>query len=259
MRSHLSFQLRKITTVNPIRISDPFLSLHSDITEGCDWFFLDAFDTLLWRQCLWPTDIFKKLAKNNSIPRLAELHRKFSERISYWRSSNPTIENVFSGFYGWTIEEEHAAERAEILANPFFLHAVMRLRSEVRLVVLSDMYMSSAQIADLLEAAGYPLDTFHAIYSSADINASKHQGTAYKLVIRQLGARVERIAHYGDNPLADFHKPTSLGIKARLVHCPRTWGQERGWPLPKHLAWTQTQCEGQRLNQAFVHAVKDSL
>ena len=240
------------------RIYDPIQSIGADIAEGYYWLFLDAFDTLLWRQCLWPTDIFKKLAENCRFPHLTAWHRKLSERISYLRSPNPTYERVFNGFFAWTIDQEYAAERDEIRANPFFLRALNRFGSELRLVVLSDMYMSSVQISDLLDAAGYNLDSFHAIFSSADINATKYNGTAFTSVAQRLDAPFRRIVHYGDNPHSDFHRPTSLGLKARIVYCPRTWALEHRWPLPRSLAWSESQLEGLRLNNAFIRAVESA-
>ncbi|GJD87736.1 hypothetical protein BHAOGJBA_1241 [Methylobacterium hispanicum] len=91
-------------------------------------------------------------------------------------------------------------------------------RSGVRVVAVSDMYLSSEAILRLLEAAGVA-DCVERVYASSDHGASKRQGDLFPLVLAAEGVSAAEVLHAGDCRVADFVVPRSRGIAA--VRIPR--------------------------------------
>lgn len=108
-----------------------------------------------------------------------------------------------------------------------------------RLVLTSDMYLSSDDILDLLHRKGCPL-TADATYVSSDRQRTKRAGTLFDLLVAEEGLRPEAILHVGDHPQADVAVPAARGLA--VAHLPRgaLW---RGahWAartvVRKHLRW----------------------
>ena len=79
------------------------------------------------------------------------------------------------------------------------------------LIFTSDMYLSGAQIQELLNKNGYP--EFKAYYISCDCKRSKYNGTLYELIKMKEGQKYT-YAHVGDNQVADIKQAERHGFKA---------------------------------------------
>lgn len=91
-------------------------------------------------------------------------------------------------------------------------------REGIRVVAVSDMYLSSDAIGRLLEAAGVA-DCIDRVYASSDHGTSKRQGDLFRLVLAAEGVPAGECLHAGDCRVADFEIPRSRGVAA--VRLPR--------------------------------------
>jgi FMN phosphatase YigB (HAD superfamily) len=91
-------------------------------------------------------------------------------------------------------------------------------RQGVRVVAVSDMYLSSEAIRRLLEGAGVA-DCVDHVYASSDHGSSKRQGDLFRVVLTAEGVSPGDCLHAGDCHLADYEIPRSRGIAA--VRIPR--------------------------------------
>ncbi len=86
-----------------------------------------------------------------------------------------------------------------------------------RVVLLSDMYLSAAEISGLLDAVdpGFPREL---VVSSADEKLSKKSGLLFGTVAARLGISPDRFLHVGDSLTGDYQRPIQAGWHA--VHLP---------------------------------------
>lgn len=87
-----------------------------------------------------------------------------------------------------------------------------------RVVAVSDTYYSEPQLRTLLSSVvgAHP---FAAVYSSADLGATKHAGSIFDVVTASEGIAPERVVHVGDDQRADVDQPAAAGWVP--VHLPR--------------------------------------
>lgn len=116
-----------------------------------------------------------------------------------------------------------------------------------RVILVSDMYLSEAQIRSLLARGGVDLGLVDRVYSTADITVNKRSGTVFAHIAKELGAKPGRILHLGDSRVSDYQRPGEAGwmaqylpvprrmLRARMEHhhatCEAFFGQ-RDFPLP---------------------------
>ena len=83
---------------------------------------------------------------------------------------------------------------------------------ERNFIALSDMYLPTAFVRELLENAG--LDGIEVLYVSSDTRLTKGSGRLFSHVLAQLGIAPQDMLHIGDNYQADVVIPRKLGIGA---------------------------------------------
>ncbi|TXH71452.1 MAG: haloacid dehalogenase [Thiothrix sp.] len=85
-------------------------------------------------------------------------------------------------------------------------------RSNTRIFAISDMYLDSQYLAQLLskfELAGY----FEAVYVSSESLQCKYSGKLYDLVAREKGLDKSTWIHIGDNPSSDYQAACAQGLQ----------------------------------------------
>lgn len=116
-------------------------------------------------------------------------------------------------------EEELKYEKEVLFVNPLLLDILKRARSKgKRIIGISDMYLSSGRIGELLDDKldGFQLD---ALYSSSDFGVSKSAGELYNRVKSIEMINFNEMVHCGDNYFSDCFRSNELGING--VHVPR--------------------------------------
>lgn len=233
------------TPLNDSPVIDPASHVDALLAQGCQGVTIDVFDTLLWRQTLYPSDAFYLLAEAHG----AHHHqlRIFVEKVVSHLCRRilrrePTLGDIYR-FYPLPADEELTIEARICQPNPFCLQLIKNLLSRgIAVAAISDMYLDNEQIAQLLRRSGYPE---FPVYSSASVHLTKYRdGRLFHYVWQQMGLLPSNVVHVGDNPKADIHMASKLGAHVCQVAVPRdSLAQYLMHPLPsvesasESLAW----------------------
>lgn len=205
-----------LPVVDPGPVVDAFL------TQGCRGVTIDVFDTLLWRETLYPSDAFLLLAE-------AHGHYHYSLRIwaeklasrfcRHLLGREPNLKDIYLA-YPLSPRYELAIESRLCQANPFCLALIQKLlERRVPVAAISDMYLDNGQIAGLLAESGFPEIP---VFSSASVDLTKYRdGSLFHHVWQHLGLTPQQVVHVGDNPEADIAMARSLGAQVCHLAAPR--------------------------------------
>ena len=82
-----------------------------------------------------------------------------------------------------------------------------------KVIFTSDMYLPPAFIKKMLDKCGYPEGSYE-LYLSCDLRKTKHTGSLFNHVIKDLKLKPEEILHIGDNRDSDYFAARKCGLKA---------------------------------------------
>ena len=88
-------------------------------------------------------------------------------------------------------------------------------KAKKRIVLVSDMYLGSEQIAKLLEKNGFT--GFETVFVSSERGTRKLTGSLFRDMISCVGTRPEEILHIGDDPENDCRMAEACGMRAALL------------------------------------------
>ena len=80
-----------------------------------------------------------------------------------------------------------------------------------QIVAVSDMYLGSGIIREMLSAAGYSIDN---VIVSCDYRAEKYNGNLFQIALNNVSVSKQAIIHFGDNLISDI-----LGAKRAGIDC----------------------------------------
>lgn len=197
----------------------------------------DIFDTLLFRICSEPTLIFEKIGKSavfqnkNSekiTPSEFQLLRIKAEKEARKHKFNKegheevTLEEIYS-FLPSSISSKKELIREEIRTESEYCYlnyeindAIIKLhKAGIKIVLTSDMYLSSKQIIDLLEKNNFNTKKIENIFVSSEHKCSKFNKNLFKIVLSKYkNLNPSQFIHIGDKIDADVESPKSLGMFA---------------------------------------------
>ncbi|MEE4201625.1 HAD family hydrolase [Erythrobacter sp.] len=192
--------------------------------EGIEVLSLDCFDTLLWRDCHAPSDVFAGLPAVGIAQRVAaETRARKIERTLKGRS-----EVGLEAIYAEAMPKADAKARTEAIAQELALEVqvcfafaptveLMRAAKAAghRIVITSDTYLSAKQLCALIErAAGEEIaGLIDQVIASSDAGLSKSQGLLAE-ALNAMKCPAHKMLHIGDNRRADFDAARALGIRA---------------------------------------------
>ncbi len=194
----------------------------------------DVFDTCLVRLCGSPENFYEVLGQ-----RIAEkieskgfschidkdqIRRMFlSIRSLYGGKLDDVYRDMAKSFHLPCTPSEMAqleldTERDMLVPVIEIRKKINILRTRGQIVFISDMYLPTEFIQDVLEKTGF----FHKgdmIFVSDDIGAWKRDGSMYLFVHNTIGVSFNEWHHYGDNKHSDVNVPRQLGIHVHhIVH-----------------------------------------
>lgn len=209
----------------------------------------DVFDTLVTRPVSRPVDLFVRVADRlhdtgsldpstttsafvaarrdaERRARAAEARRLRSSDDGH-RSPEVTLEEIWAELGPVVGVDPVAGIDAELTTESDHLRpireAIEVLRSaherSIPVVAVSDIYLSSDRLTDLLARAGVPTGLFTAVVTSSDRGYGKADGLLAD-VIDDAGVEPSSVLHLGDNRVADLDTAEQLGALARLVELP---------------------------------------
>lgn len=198
----------------------------------------DVFDTLIFRPLSSPFHLFNLMRKpagdiigDHAIDfhkirlEAEELARKKAHENGHQDMTLADIHEVLCELLSLNEQQSEALRTLELETE---LHISQKnhlmwdmvdyaVKQGKQIVYLSDMYLDTDYIADLLRKHDYPkLDN---IYVSSDIKKTKHHGELFEHLIEDLGCSPKDILHIGDNIHSDIGQGKSYGLS--VFHIPR--------------------------------------
>ena len=157
---------------------------------------IDVFDTAVLRKVFKPTDIFnlveENVGNNFKVARLLAQEKARKKNIYY------DISDIYR-LLPFTLSPK-AEIKEEILnseANPYILD--LYNKQEADYIFISDMYLPSAVIVQMLEKCGYKNPN---VFVSCEFKALKGNGLLFTKVENFLKRKIQK--HIGDNYSADI-------------------------------------------------------
>lgn len=182
----------------------------------------DAFDTLITRRCFLPSDLFLFVPHHAGNPHIdAETFKKariVGEKLARkrFKDREVTIHEIYNEIRGLTAAEINDLMSAEIyleeeLSSPIScnISRFNSLSETVLAVVISDMYLGSTTIAEMLRRSGL-VDS--PIFVSSEYVRTKREGSLYD-EIKQLHKKYSWVLHVGDNKHSDFDMGRKKGVE----------------------------------------------
>lgn len=219
---------------------------------------LDIFDTLLFRACDHPTDVFLKTAvrahasgalKRSVSPHEFRAIRGTAERRARDRQrrlyghDEITLRDIYAelpahlGCPEEILQAELATEAETCYLNP---NVASLLRSGKaagkRVALLSDMYLSSRQLLTLLEAAGLRRSEIDVLLVSGEEQRNKSTGRLFERLLELYpDLQREAIVHIGDNERADVNGASLQRIRAiHYAVVPESFDSPYHWESIRH-------------------------
>jgi FMN phosphatase YigB (HAD superfamily) len=184
---------------------------------------LDCFDTLLWRDCHAPQDLFAALPGILPSQRMAGEGRARQIARSTRGALDVPIDAIYASIMPRADTRTRAAAiAAELAAEARHCHAfaptvaLMReaRRRKLQVIVVSDTYLDQRQLLRLIaDAAGEDIaGLIDKVFCSSSFARPKAQGL-YRDVLARIKARPDQILHVGDNHHADVLGVRPFGVK----------------------------------------------
>ena len=201
-------------------------SNNSDITnllENAEVVSFDIFDTLIVRPYAQPTDLFIHLEKLYNKKDFAErrVTAEQQARVKRPDKEDVTLEQIYEELgsdFSECKDLELALEKQVLKAIPKTKEIFERAKSiGKRVVITSDVYLPREFLAEILNDNGYT--GYEKLYVSSQLMLTKHFGTLFAYIIKDLNVSPEKILHIGDNQHADIFMAGQHGIKT--FHCPK--------------------------------------
>jgi FMN phosphatase YigB (HAD superfamily) len=202
----------------------------------------DCFDTLLFRLCAEPSDLFietgRQLAARGLLRaayspseyrsvRLAADDKARGARVSAGKLPEVTLTEIYAEL-GDVVTDPAAArqvewdiERSLCFVNPAMVSLVEHVRAlGLRTAIVSDTYFTAEELLRLLADQGVPASLFDAVLVSCELGKAKScNGTLYHELLDHFDVCPGEVLHIGDNLHADVHQARRLGIDT--LHYPR--------------------------------------
>ncbi|MEY4996421.1 MAG: hypothetical protein RLZ67_1146, partial [Actinomycetota bacterium] len=197
---------------------------------------LDFFDTLITRSVGQPTHVFAEVERllvnefgrewsgyaQNRVRVEHEVRVQVAATGSVRDISHDEIMKAMQIHYSAPAELIERARRLECECEiamarvvPFGAEiAALAIQRGMKVVIVSDNYMSSDFLAHMAHAAGLTWVKASDIFVSCEHGGMKQNGSLWKSVIEILGVSPKNIIHVGDHRIPDATEPSKLGI-----HC----------------------------------------
>lgn len=195
---------------------------------------VDVFDTLLLRTVAKAVDVFEAVweeAGKRGIAGTSISKKEFMrfrmemERLARAEAPNRevSLHDIYRQFPIFIAKELQALEDLETecemkccYANPVLLSWLEEAkRHSCRLALVSDMYLSAAQIKEILGCSRIDTALFDEVIVSNEYGCSKQDGALFDILLGKYPQyAADEILHIGDNRNADYNQPLQKGMQA---------------------------------------------
>lgn len=157
---------------------------------------IDVFDTAIFRKVVKPTDIFDLVEEN--VGHNFKTQRLLAQDKARRKSIFYDIVDIYRQLsLSLSPKAEIKEELLNCKANPYILD--LYNKQEADYIFISDMYLPSKVIAEMLEICGYKNPE---VYVSCELKACKGDGKLFTKVEELLGRKIQK--HIGDNYVSDI-------------------------------------------------------
>ena len=195
---------------------------------------VDIFDTLLLRTVAKAADLFEIVweeAEKGGIAALSiskkeymKLRTEMERRARLHAPSREvTLDDIYRQFPAFVANDIGALKALELecekkccYANPFILQWLLEAKqSGCRLVPVSDMYLSSDEIKEILAYNRIDPMLFDEVIVSNEFGCNKQDGALFDVLLQKHKEfSGNEILHIGDNKNADYRQPLQKGLHA---------------------------------------------
>ncbi len=211
--------------INPLKEEQD--NLKKNILES-DVVSFDIFDTLVVRNVIQPTDVFKCIPtayKQQTDEKLnfdfykerrdaemeARIRTNGKEDVTY-DEIYVVMEERFGPVAKVLKVLELELETKFIVQNKFMFEVYQyALEQKKRILLVSDMYLPKTFLESLVQECGY--NGYEDLIVSCEPMKTKHHGTIYPWVREKYGLESLQWAHVGDNILSDVQQANKNGVK----------------------------------------------
>ena len=188
----------------------------------------DIFDTLIERKVSKPSDIFyltgKKILGEESAETFRDVRIKAEEKARSLKISNEVnLDEIYDNIKIYSKSQLELLKEKEIeteISNciprkGMFLFYNKCLKLNKKLLFISDMYLSSQVIKEILKNCGY-LEITN-LFISNEFGHSKKDGSLFDIALKKTNVKRKECIHIGDSYKADFLGARKEGLSALLV------------------------------------------
>ena len=192
----------------------------------CDYVSFDVFDTLLYRKVNSPEKVHdlteKELIKiDDKFLGYSKIRLDAEKKAHCSNKTESTIEDIYSNINEYDEKDKKIAMAKELEVEKSVLYPNLLLKQRIidlqnmgkKIIISSDMYLSTNFIKKLLMLNGIPYDY---IFVSSDLQKRKKDGKMFKYILSELQISKDNIIHIGDNKISDYLIPKIIGIKSFL-------------------------------------------
>ena len=180
-------------------------------TEKFDVVTFDVFDTLLIRDVMKPTDVFR--FSYGEVGRYIRIIAEFIARKTS-NSGEVSLDDIDKKCI-FSCDKEIDFEYKTCRANPSIKQIYESLKKQgKKMYAISDMYIDSNTIKKLLLKVGYDIP----VIVSCEENCDKTTGELFELFLNRYSYKPSQVMHIGDNKVADYEGANKVGIKSIIIN-----------------------------------------
>lgn len=194
------------------------------VGEGIRVLSLDCFDTLLWRDCHAPADIFTALPELSVAQRIvgernarqAEATLRKRNEISIEAIYEHAMPNADGVARAKAVEAEINAEARACFAFAPTVELMRKAKAAgLKVIIVSDTYLNARQLRELIQSAAGEevMGLVDRVFVSSENGLSKSQGLM-QMVLKAMKVGPQDVLHIGDNHAADYEASRALGVPA---------------------------------------------
>lgn len=201
------------------------------LIDNAKFVSFDIFDTVVKRNVRIPTDVFdlveeeynelyscnlssfkknrrasEKNARRKSINEEVTLKEIYKELLNYYNSDQiDKLRDI-------EIKFEKILCRNNSEFNKIYSYAKEKGK---KIIITSDMYLDRSVIEEILYNSN--ITDYEKLYLSSEIGLTKHKGSIYNYILKDLKCNPNEILHIGDNDISDFKQAKANGINTYKI------------------------------------------
>jgi HAD superfamily hydrolase (TIGR01549 family) len=189
----------------------------------------DIFDTIFFRKCGEAKNVFETMGEHSEVQAIFDIpstfnnYRQNAEKVArriHSYKEDITLCEIYDQLPLTTEEKkrfqeiELATEKEMLVVNLQLEHWIdFALEAGKKVILLSDMYLSSEQVATVAVSKLSSKEKITKIYMSNEHNATKATGSLFLHAIKELQIEPHELLHIGDNERSDIAIAQNFGIK----------------------------------------------